>query len=94
MGRYNLLYLESDKVYGCARCGTHLTEEDDLISTAFMGSHGKAFLFYKIVNFIEGKLERKSMTTGVHEVKNIFLINNIMTKVLIYIFLKKYKIMK
>ena len=72
MGRYNLLYLESDKVYGCARCGTHLTDEDELISTAFMGSHGKAYLFIKIVNYIEGKLERKSMTTGVHEVKNIY----------------------
>ena len=74
MGRYNLLYLENDKVYGCARCGTHLTDEDELISTAFMGSHGNAYLFNKIVNFYEGKLERKQMTTGVHEVKNIHCI--------------------
>jgi len=56
--RYNLLYLENDKVYGCARCGTHLTDEDELISTQFMGSHGKAILFNKIVNFYEGILEK------------------------------------
>ena len=71
MGKYNLLYLESDKVYGCARCGTHLTDEDELISKAFMGSHGKAYLFNKVINFYEGKLETKRMTTGMHDVKNV-----------------------
>ena len=28
----NLMYLEAEKVYGCARCKVHLTEINEIIS--------------------------------------------------------------
>jgi len=32
MGLLNLMYLEAEKVYGCARCKVHLTEINEIIS--------------------------------------------------------------
>lgn len=32
MGLLNLIYLESDKVYGCSRCKVHLSEVNEIIS--------------------------------------------------------------
>ena len=30
MGLLNLIYLESDKVYGCSRCKVHLSEVNEI----------------------------------------------------------------
>ena len=36
MGLLNLMYLEAEKVYGCARCKVHLTEINEIISKVFV----------------------------------------------------------
>lgn len=48
MGHLHVLYLESEKVYGCARCKTHLSEIDELVSKSYQGRQGKAYLFSKV----------------------------------------------
>jgi len=48
MGYLDLIYLEADKIYGCAKCKIHLTETNEIISKAFQGRHGKAYLFNKV----------------------------------------------
>lgn len=48
MGYLHVLYLESEKVYGCGKCRTHLSEINEIISKEFQGSHGKAYLFNKV----------------------------------------------
>ena len=35
MGLLNLMYLEAEKVYGCARCKVHLTEINEIISKVY-----------------------------------------------------------
>ena len=49
---YNLImpkkfihFLEGNNVYACSECSTHLASLSDLISKAFVGKSGRAFLF-------------------------------------------------
>lgn len=44
----HLMYLESDKLYGCVKCKVHLNENNEIISKAFRGRHGKAYLFNNV----------------------------------------------
>ena len=48
MGRLHVMYLETDKVYACSKCQTHLSEANEIISKDFFGGHGKAYLFNKV----------------------------------------------
>jgi hypothetical protein len=48
MGHLHLMYLEAEKVYGCARCKIHLSEINEIVSKGFQGRHGKAYLFNKV----------------------------------------------
>lgn len=32
-------------IYGCKTCGTHLTSDDEIVSTSFKGKTGPAILF-------------------------------------------------
>jgi hypothetical protein len=52
MGHLHVLYLEDEKVYGCAKCKVHLTERNWLNSKQFQGRHGKAYLFNKVYRCI------------------------------------------
>lgn len=36
-----MVYLDGPQVYTCARCRTHLTSHDEIISKSFHGRHGK-----------------------------------------------------
>lgn len=47
-------------------CGLELTQHQN-----FRGQHGKAFLFEKVVNIIQGDANERSMTTGKHVVRDI-----------------------
>lgn len=52
MGREIIEYLEGNNIYSCITCGIHLTTYNQLVSKAFRGRGGKAFLFntvYKIL---------------------------------------------
>ncbi|TPX49253.1 hypothetical protein SeMB42_g02566 [Synchytrium endobioticum] len=73
MGKLFLQFLEG-KVYGCT-CGTHLTTFDKRESVRFQGQHGAAWLFKDVVNVTEGALQERSMTTGMHTVRDIYCTN-------------------
>ncbi|TPX33404.1 hypothetical protein SmJEL517_g03688 [Synchytrium microbalum] len=72
MGKLYLVWLEAQKVFGCADCGTHLSSLDRRESVRFQGHHGAAWLFTEVVNVIEGPLQDRSMTTGMHTVRDIY----------------------
>lgn len=48
MGPLYLEYLDADIVYSCNKCGTHLSEINEIISKAFTAHTGKAYLFGKV----------------------------------------------
>ncbi|KAI8926406.1 yippee-like protein [Entophlyctis helioformis] len=62
----------SERVFACTTCKTHLSTHEAIISKAFQGQHGKAFLFNQVVNIYEGKPENRHMTTGLHTVRDIY----------------------
>ncbi|KAI9672813.1 MAG: hypothetical protein M1831_000248 [Alyxoria varia] len=68
---YNIYLSSTQKIYGCKDCKTHLAAHEEIISRNFRGQHGKAFLFDKVVNIIEGEPQERSMTTGKHIVRDI-----------------------
>ncbi|EJU04745.1 yippee-domain-containing protein [Dacryopinax primogenitus] len=66
-----LLYLGDRPVYSCATCSTHLALQDELISKAFSGREGVAFLFHTAINVKQGKKEERMLLTGMHTVADI-----------------------
>ncbi|PWZ02279.1 yippee-like protein [Testicularia cyperi] len=54
--------------YVCAGCGAHLALQDELISKAFSGRDGKAYLFNSTLNTTMGPKEDRTLLTGVHTV--------------------------
>ncbi|CAG8469042.1 11666_t:CDS:10 [Ambispora gerdemannii] len=71
MGLTYRTYLEGSRVFGCSKCRTHLSTTESIISKAFQGQHGRAYLFDNVVNVEEGPSEDRHMTTGLHTVKDI-----------------------
>jgi hypothetical protein len=57
-------------VYACATCRTHLCSADSVVSRAFHGRHGRAFLVGECVNTRELAAESRVLLTGVHTVRD------------------------
>uniref|UniRef100_A0A7S1UJY0 Protein yippee-like n=1 Tax=Phaeomonas parva TaxID=124430 RepID=A0A7S1UJY0_9STRA len=74
MGRIFRRYLEGPKIYCCEGCGTHLSTNDQIISRAFHGRGGRAFLFNTAINVSTGPPERRMLITGMHVVADIYCI--------------------
>ncbi|ORZ33254.1 yippee-like protein [Catenaria anguillulae PL171] len=76
MGQLHKRYLNAsghnNKIFGCGGCHTHLSTYNDIISKQFQGQTGRAYLFSKVVNISEGPCEERSMTTGLHVVRDVF----------------------
>ena len=72
MGRLHVMFLEGDKIYACARCNTHLSERNEIISKESMGGHGRAYLFNRVINITQGPLEDRPMRTGLNTVCDIY----------------------
>ncbi|KAI9027109.1 yippee-like protein [Phycomyces nitens] len=69
MGLKYKKYLKAKKIYGCLKCRTHLATGDKIISKAFHGSNGQAYLFHEVVNVIESTKQYESlMITGTHTI--------------------------
>ncbi|KAK0537844.1 hypothetical protein OC835_001615 [Tilletia horrida] len=67
-----LRYLpDSVPMYVCAKCGAHLALQDELISKAFSGRDGKAYLFFSVLNARLGAKEDRQLLTGVHTVADL-----------------------
>ncbi|URE19488.1 hypothetical protein MUK42_11096 [Musa troglodytarum] len=64
--------LVGPRVYSCSHCGNHVCLHDDIISKAFQGRNGHAFLFSHAVNIIMGPKEDRQLMTGLHTVADIY----------------------
>ena len=72
MGRVFLRYVDSDHVHCCAACRAHLAAHESIISKAFQGRHGRAYLFADVVNVNSGPTENRLLLTGLHVVADIY----------------------
>ena len=41
-------FLEGNNIFVCGKCNTHLSSLGELISKAFRGQHGTAYLFHSV----------------------------------------------
>lgn len=64
-------YLTGTEVYVCSTCKTHLSLPALIMSKAFTGAHGRAYLFKKAVNVDEGQSEERELLTGKHLVCDV-----------------------
>lgn len=64
-------YIESPRRYCCSTCRCHAADHDEIISKAFQGRHGRAFLLSNVVNVSLGKREDRLLITGLHSVADI-----------------------
>jgi len=60
--------------FSCSQCSAVLALQDELISKAFAGREGRAYLFHSAVNVKLGKREDRSLLTGVHTVADVFCV--------------------
>ncbi|CAL2243993.1 unnamed protein product [Prunus armeniaca] len=59
------------RLYSCCNCRNHVSLHDDIISKAFQGRHGRAFLFSHAMNVVVGAKEDRHLLTGLHTVADI-----------------------
>ncbi|KAL3570522.1 hypothetical protein D5086_027771 [Populus alba] len=59
------------RLYSCCNCRNHVSLHDDIISKAFQGRHGRAFLFSHAMNIVVGPKEDRHLLTGLHTVADI-----------------------
>lgn len=59
-------------VYSCAYCRANLAVHSDIISRSFQGSHGRAYLFDRVVNVAQKSAEQRLLLTGLHAVADIY----------------------
>ncbi|ELR16401.1 Yippee putative zincbinding protein [Acanthamoeba castellanii str. Neff] len=71
MGKVFKTYLSGSVVYTCSRCNSHLARADEIVSKAFQGRHGQAYLFSSVVNVSTGPREDRILLTGLHTVADI-----------------------
>ncbi|KAL5107600.1 Protein yippee [Taenia crassiceps] len=74
MGRLFVEHLGGERVFVC-HCHTPLTNRDELLSTRFTGSTGRAFLFHRVVNVTFSEIQDRVMITGRHLVRDVLCIN-------------------
>ncbi|KAJ7965307.1 Protein yippee-like [Quillaja saponaria] len=60
------------RLYSCCNCRNHVSLHDDIISKAFQGRNGRAFLFSHAMNIVVGPREDRHLTTGLHTVADIY----------------------
>ncbi|KAL5224118.1 hypothetical protein ABZP36_010757 [Zizania latifolia] len=64
--------LVGPRVYSCCNCRNHVCLHDDIISKAFQGRNGRAFLFSHAMNVVMGVKEDRELMTGLHTVADIY----------------------
>ena len=74
MGRLFLHYPSGTRIFCCAKCNTPLTNRENLRSTRFTGSTGRAFLFDSCVNVKFSATIERIMLTGRHTVRDVHCI--------------------
>ncbi|XP_037460255.1 protein yippee-like At4g27745 [Triticum dicoccoides] len=59
------------RVYSCCHCRNRVCLHDDIISKAFQGRNGRAFLASHAINITMGAKEDRQFMTGLHTVADI-----------------------
>ncbi|KAI8799649.1 Yippee/Mis18, partial [Cladochytrium replicatum] len=59
------------RIFVCLGCSTHLASQDDIVSKAFQGRHGRAYLFKNVVNVVVGPSQERVLITGLHTVADV-----------------------
>eukprot|EP00245_Coleochaete_scutata_P008530 TRINITY_DN2620_c0_g3_i1.p1 TRINITY_DN2620_c0_g3~~TRINITY_DN2620_c0_g3_i1.p1 ORF type:complete len:112 (+),score=16.85 TRINITY_DN2620_c0_g3_i1:160-495(+) len=72
MGRLFKQYLSGSRIYCCCNCRAHSADHDEIVSKAFQGRHGRAYLFNNVVNVSVGPKEDRLLITGLHTVADIY----------------------
>ncbi|KAI9636541.1 putative yippee-like protein [Dioszegia hungarica] len=71
-GVLNLHYVPDDKpVFSCEKCSDTVALQDELVSKAFNGRSGRAYLFNTTINTNLGKREERKLITGMHTVADL-----------------------
>ena len=60
------------RLYCCSNCRNHVALHDDVISKAFQGKSGRAFLFSHAMNVTVGPKEDRELMTGLHTVADVY----------------------
>ncbi|XP_028060084.1 protein yippee-like At4g27745 isoform X1 [Camellia sinensis] len=60
------------RLYSCCNCRNHVALHDDVISKAFQGKNGRAFLFSHAMNIVVGPKEDRQLRTGLHTVADVY----------------------
>ncbi len=63
-----LYLLDGSDIFCCAMCHTHLASKDMIVSKAFQGRGGRAYLFESCLNYKLGNEEERMLMTGRHVV--------------------------
>ena len=58
--------VDAEVVYCCSCCHAHLADHKAIISKAFQGRHGRAYLFDNVINVSPGPPENRLLLTGLH----------------------------
>ncbi|KAM3571260.1 hypothetical protein VYU27_006695 [Nannochloropsis oceanica] len=66
-----MVHLDGPSVYSCCMCRTHLATDMEVVSRAFHGRGGRAFLLDKVVNISPGPSEQRMLMTGLHSVSDL-----------------------
>eukprot|EP00891_Asterochloris_glomerata_P008939 jgi/Astpho2/8939/Aster-02618 len=72
MGRPFKQYLNAPRIYSCGSCRSHVSDHEEIISKAFQGRHGRAYLFSNAINISLGPSEDRLLITGLHTVADIY----------------------
>ncbi|XP_024539199.1 protein yippee-like At4g27745 [Selaginella moellendorffii] len=59
------------RLYSCANCRSNVADHSDVISTAFQGRNGRAYLLGGVDNVVVGPREDRHLMTGLHAVADI-----------------------
>ncbi|KAI9494544.1 Yippee/Mis18 [Zychaea mexicana] len=71
MGKRHQIYLPDNRIYSCSTCHSHLLSHSSVVSRAFQGRHGSAYLVGHVVNVAIGVKEERMLLTGMHTVADI-----------------------
>ncbi|KAJ7561692.1 hypothetical protein O6H91_03G038000 [Diphasiastrum complanatum] len=72
MGQIFQERLPGPRIYCCSNCQAHAADYDEVVSKAFQGRYGRAYLFNKVVNVRLGPKEDRQLITGLHTVNDIY----------------------
>ncbi|XP_057472673.1 protein yippee-like At4g27740 [Actinidia eriantha] len=64
--------LTGNPLYSCRNCRNPLALSEDLLSKAFVGKSGPAYMFGHAMNVVLGQKEDKQLITGLFSICNLY----------------------